>query len=182
MGIRQILNNIFLLCTLFVLVACSGDEQPTAHVYPVATPSYTTQDNVVANKEIVRREAEDAALLAARYGWDLQRTETGLCYQIVNPKNGGVKPKPRDRVQLKGKICTPKGDVVYDYKKDGIKEFVVDGSEDAVGLHELVQLLKTGQKVNAIIPSYLAYGINGNGGRIPAYSALVCELELVNIN
>ena len=73
------------------------------------------------------------------------------------------------------------GSVFYDSKTDGIKEFIIDGSEDIVGLHELVKLMGVGEKANAIIPSFLAYGISGDGLEVPALSSMICEIELIKI-
>jgi FKBP-type peptidyl-prolyl cis-trans isomerase len=51
-----------------------------------------------------------------------------------------------------------------------------------VGLHELVKLMHEGEKARAIIPSYLAYGITGDGEMVPFAAFLLCEIELVKIN
>jgi FKBP-type peptidyl-prolyl cis-trans isomerase len=66
--------------------------------------------------------------------------------------------------------------------RSGVKEFVIDRSDEPVGLHELVKLMCEEEKSRAIIPAYLAYGIAGDGEQIPALSFLICEIELVKIN
>ena len=76
----------------------------------------------------------------------------------------------------------PNGKELYNSAVDGAKEFIVNLSDEPVGLHELVQLMRKGEKVNAIIPSYLAYGTAGNGIDVPPLSSLICKLELININ
>lgn len=50
------------------------------------------------------------------------------------------------------------------------------------GVTIALQHMVVGEKATAIIPWYLAYGSMGSGGgRIPSYTALVFELELIDI-
>jgi FKBP-type peptidyl-prolyl cis-trans isomerase len=179
MGLKELLTICAGIC-IASLTACSDKDSVRKQIYPEQRNSYVTDENVMVNKEIIRRQNDDIILLAKRYEWELHRSSSGLCYQILNSQTGN-RPQPKETVQLKGRIYTPQGDTVYDFNKDGVKELIVDNSEDAVGLHELVKLMKVGEKANAIIPSYLAYGVNGNEGQIPAYSPLVCEIGLVKI-
>jgi FKBP-type peptidyl-prolyl cis-trans isomerase len=138
------------------------------------------EEKIAVIKEIVRRENADIELIAKRYEWNLTRTESGLYYQIVNQTNGEY-PKKKNRVKIKGGIVLANGKEIYNFKTDGIKEFTVEQSEEPIGLHELVKLMRVGEKVNAIIPSNLAYGVSGNGGEIPPAASLICKLELVSI-
>lgn len=138
------------------------------------------EEKIAVNQEIARREAADIELIAKRYNWNLIQTESGLLYQILQPKNE-QKPQKGNLVQIEGSIVLPDGTTIYDSQTDGIKEFIVNGSDDAVGLHELVQLMSKGDQAQAIIPSFLAYGITGDGIMIPGLSSLICEITLINI-
>ena len=65
----------------------------------------------------------------------------------------------------------------------GIKIQIGCGAEPMTysRLHELVKLMGVGEKANAIIPSFLAYGISGDGLEVPALSSMICEIELIKI-
>jgi len=175
MGINRI---YFLLLTLF-FVAC-GNDAAVPEPQTVVAPMYD-EAAVSVNQEIVRREHADIALVAKRYGWNLTQTQTGLYYEILNNKKGNC-PQTKDVVQIKGKIYLQDGTEIYNDKTDGVKQFTVNRSDDPIGLHELVKLMREGEKSCAIIPAYLAYGISGKGGEIPALAFLICEIELVKIN
>ncbi len=176
MGMR-ILKIISIALLLLFYSSCQNKKQETS---PVTHQNYE-REKIAVNQEIIRRENADIELIAQRYNWDLTRTESGLYYQILNQTNGRI-PKKKDIVKIKGSINLPNGKEIYNSKTDGIKEFTVDQSEEPVGLHELVKLMHTGEKANAIIPSYLAYGISGDGMEIPGLSTLICKIELININ
>ena len=189
-GLREILNQVqdamarvcsraFFLFFVLFFASCGNDE---VVILPqkVVKKMYDEQ-NLSVNQEIVRREQADIALVAKRYGWKLEQTQTGLFYEILNKKEGNF-PQTKDRVQLKGRIYLQDGTEVYNDKTDGVKQFTVNRSDEPIGLHELVKLMREGEKSRAIIPSYLAYGISGDGEQIPALSFLICEIELDKIN
>jgi len=160
------------LCVFF---SCHNNKNNT----PSVIQNYE-RETIGINREIVRREHEDIELIAKRYGWNLTRTESGLYYQIVKNTNGEY-PKGKNRVKIKGSIMLANGRELYNSKTDGVKEFTVDQSDEPVGLHELVKLMRMGEKANAIIPSHLAYGTSGDGGNVPPAASLIYKIELTNI-
>ena len=179
MELKHLFFLLFYSGMMLLFTSCGNDE-----VVPKSQNRvYQTyeEEKIAVNQEIVRREHADIALVAKRYHWNLTQTPTGLFYEILNKKEG-TSPKTKDVVKIKGKIYLQDKTEIYNDKVDGMKEFVIDRSDDAVGLHELIKLMRQGEKSHAIIPSYLAYGISGDGEQIPALSFLICEIELVKIN
>ena len=174
---RQALFFLFSLGTAFLSASCGGDAVPDPQtVYPVCEEA-----KVAVNQEIVRREHADIALIAKRYNWHLRQDSSGVFYEILDAKTG-ASPRAKDRVRIKGRIYLQDGTEIYNDNTDGVKEFTINRSDDPAGLHELLKLMREGEKAHAIIPSYLAYGILGGGEQIPALSFLICEVELVKIN
>ncbi len=168
---------MILLCGVCCLCACNRESQ----IVPIAVPQNDyKEEKITVNQEIVRREQADIQLIAKRYDWNLKQTESGLWYEVVNV-TGNVKAEKGDIVQLKGAITSADGKVVYSTERDGIKEMKVLGTEDVVGLHELVLHMAEGEHAHAIIPSFLAYGISGDGMEISALSSLVCDIEIIKI-
>jgi len=174
---RLKIQQITFFLLLFIFFSCQYNKKNT---HSVIYEDFE-EETIALNKEIIRREKADIELIAKRYKWNLIQTESGLYYQIVNNTKGEY-PKRKDKVKIKGMIMLPDGREIYNSQTDGMKEFVVGLSDEPVGLHELVQLMRVGEQANAIIPSYLAYGTSGNGIDVPPLSSLVCKLELININ
>lgn len=177
MGIKK--AGIFVVAFLLGLgfFSCQNKQQEP----PKQKQINVEKEKIAVNKEIVRRDNADIELIAKRYNWNLVQSESGLCYQII-ASGKGEKAQSKDIVNIKGRITLPNGKEIYNSKNDGVKEFRVDRSEDAVGLHELIKLMRAGDKARAIIPSYLAYGISGDGEQIPPIALLICEIELIKIN
>jgi FKBP-type peptidyl-prolyl cis-trans isomerase len=68
-------------------------------------------------------------------------------------------------------------------REPGGKPYEVEVGKGKVipGWDEGLQLMKKGGKAILIVPSSLAYGEQGMGGSIPAYSTLVFDLEVVDV-
>nr|MBZ1358919.1 FKBP-type peptidyl-prolyl cis-trans isomerase [Dyadobacter fermentans] len=106
-------------------------------------------------------------------------TESGLQYQII--KNGdGPKPAATDKVKTHYHGTLTNG-TVFDSSVDRGEpvEFPVNGV--IKGWTEALQLMPVGSKWKLFIPYQLAYGERAAGPQIPAYSALVFEVELLEI-
>lgn len=106
-------------------------------------------------------------------------TESGLQYQII--KTGeGAKPAATDKVKTHYHGTLTNG-TVFDSSVDRGEpvEFPVNGV--IKGWTEALQLMPVGSKWKLFIPYQLAYGERAAGPQIPAYSALVFEVELLEI-
>jgi FKBP-type peptidyl-prolyl cis-trans isomerase len=110
---------------------------------------------------------------------DAKKTASGL-YYVVEKTGKGKAAKKGDKVQVLYKGTLLNGQVFDENLKDGIS-FPVGLGQVIPGWDEMLQLMKEGDKVKAIIPWNLAYGPRGNGP-IPPFSTLVFEMELVKVN
>lgn len=106
--------------------------------------------------------------------------ESGLQYEVINAGEEGDKPTRESKVRthyhgtfIDGKTF----DSSYDRGQPA--EFPVGGV--IAGWTEALQLMTKGAKWKLYIPYNLAYGAQGSPGGIPPYSALVFDVELLEI-
>ena len=163
-----------LACMICLATACSH-EQPLPEVES-GKPSKEQMINL--NKNVITDEATSIRLVIQRYGWNMQKTESGLFYEITTRQNGALLQKG-DRVQLKYRITLLNGETVYQSDKDGLMEVVVDKTDQPVGLHQALKLMKRGEKAHLIIPAHLGYGNIGDGDRIPGFASLIYYIEIL---
>jgi FKBP-type peptidyl-prolyl cis-trans isomerase len=112
---------------------------------------------------------------------EVQTTESGLQYEIIKSGNG-VKPAKTDTVSVHYHGTLIDG-TVFDSS-------VERGTPASFGVHQVIpgwtealQLMDIGSKYRLFIPQELAYGANPHpGGPIQPFSALIFEVELLNIN
>ena len=105
-------------------------------------------------------------------------TESGLQYEIVE-EGSGETPTAEDVVKVHYHGTLLDG-TVFDSSVDRGEpiEFPVNGV--IKGWQEALQLMPVGSKFKVWIPQELAYGAQG-AGTIPPYSALIFDIELIDI-
>lgn len=104
---------------------------------------------------------------------------SGVCYVIARAGTG-IRPLQADTVTLHVKGYMPDGTVFEDsYTRN--TPLRVTPENLIPGLKEAIQIMQAGSVWRIYIPSALAYGENGVPGIIPPFSALVFDIELLDI-
>jgi FKBP-type peptidyl-prolyl cis-trans isomerase len=137
-------------------------------------------DLIEANKEVVKTEDDQIKDLIRRYGWEMENTTTGLRYAIDDTGSGKT-ILDGDRVTLEYTVKLISGDIVYSSEDEGPMTLIV-GREGAVaGLQEGLLLLKKGSVARFIIPSYLGYGLIGDGNKIRQKATLIYFVKVIDV-
>lgn len=124
---------------------------------------------------------EGEAFLAANAKKEgVKTTASGLQYKVVKAGTGAT-PKASDEVKVHYHGTLIDGTVFDSSVERGEPvSFPVTGVIQ--GWVEALQLMKVGDKWQLTIPSKLAYGANGAGGKIGPNAVLVFDVELLAIN
>lgn len=127
---------------------------------------------------VVRKEGEKF-LEENKKRTGVTTTESGLQYEVIKTGDG-PKPAATDKVKTHYHGTLTNG-TIFDSSVDRGEpvEFPVNGV--IKGWTEALQLMPVGSKWKLFIPYDLAYGERAAGPQIPAYSALVFEVELLEI-
>lgn len=142
----------------------------------------------VVSKKLQEQEQEQAKEKAAEGEAFLAKnaerpevtvTESGLQYEVLSEAEG-EKPTAASTVRTHYHGTFINGEV-FDSSVDRGQpaEFPVGGV--IAGWTEALQLMSVGAKWRLYIPYNLAYGERGSQGAIPPYSALVFDVELLDI-
>lgn len=121
------------------------------------------------------------AFLAGNAGKEGVKTlESGLQYKVIKSGNG-KSPQKSDKVTVNYRGTLIDGtEFDSSYSRNQPATFGV--GQVIPGWTEALQLMREGDKWEIYIPSKLAYGERGAGGRIPPNSALIFEVELISVN
>ena len=124
-------------------------------------------ETLAKGEEFLAAKAQEAGV---------QKTESGLLYKVIKAGKKGKQLKNGDRVKVNyvGKHIDG---TQFDANKD--MTFTV-GHGTIAGFGEGLALMAPGAKYELYIPANLAYGKRG-AGSIPANSALVFEIEVVEV-
>lgn len=105
--------------------------------------------------------------------------DSGLQYKVLT-EGKGKQPKADDTVVTHYRGTLIDGtEFDSSYSRNQPAEFPVGGV--IKGWTEALQLMKEGAKWQLFIPAELAYGERGAGGHIPGNSALIFEVELLEV-
>ncbi|MCZ2224942.1 MAG: FKBP-type peptidyl-prolyl cis-trans isomerase [Chitinophagales bacterium] len=149
------------------------DDQTTNNIINTKLQELATQK---ANKE---KEISKKFLEENKKKTGITVTPSGLQYEVITMGNGD-KPTLQDTV-----VCHYRGTLINGHEFDNSYSrgepisFPVTGV--IKGWTEALQLMPQGSKWKLYIPSDLGYGDRGAGNDIPGGTALIFEVELLNI-
>jgi len=160
---------------MIILSGCGSEPQPSR-----STSNIRMMDDTLINynKGVVRNEDQEIRDFAARYGWDVMTTATGLRYLIYKQGSGPKAERGRIAV-VRYEVKLLNGSPLYSSDSLGVKEFLIGQSDVEAGLEEGIRLMRTGDRAKLILPSRLAFGLLGDGKKIPPGATLVYDIELV---
>jgi FKBP-type peptidyl-prolyl cis-trans isomerase FkpA len=172
---RNMKYHVIFLSLLMASCNGCGDSKETTAEQPVYL-----DDLVRNNKAIHEQEMKSIERYIEEKKWPAQRTGTGLAYWIY--QNGqGDQARLEDMVTLAYHIELLDGTACYDATPADPKRFTVGRDNVESGLHEVVQLMKVGDKAKVILPSHLAFGLTGDSNKIPQNATVVYDLQIINI-
>ena len=120
----------------------------------------------------------EAFLLANATSEGVVSLPSGLQYRIHRKGNGAI-PKSTDKVKVDYVGMFIDGNK-FDSSIDRGQPAIFPVNRVIAGWVEALQLMPVGSKWELFIPQQLAYGAQ-NAGRIPPYSMLIFEVELISI-
>ena len=154
----------YLFCLLFVLSCCLTS----------CVDNHSFDEKTSVDYDSMKENVEKAN----RY-LTMTETGTGLRYRIVKQGDTAL-IKTKDIVSMEYEVRLLDGEVIYSSKEFGPKVFVVGRGGVESGLEEALLHLHKGDVAEIILPSHLAFGLLGDGDRIPPKSALVYKVKIIN--
>lgn len=169
--------NVEILANAFIASAKGEETQMTAEQADGVVRSFFQK---IATDEAQKNLEEGNAFLEknkAREG--VVTTQSGLQYEIIKAGTG-PKPKETDQVKVHYHGTLIDGSVFDSSVERGEPAtFPVNGV--IPGWVEALQLMPVGSKWKVYLPSDIAYGERGSGGKIGPNTVLVFEVELLEI-
>lgn len=179
---RYIIYHIILICLCVSIIG--GCRQKYRQAESARHSGMPDQEQLLRTNQLMIRKNADAIREAATVnGWHLTETGTGVFYQVIRESRKGRESgiKAGDGVRLAYKLTLLDGTQCYSSDKMGPKQFIVEKSEAESGLHEVIKLLLPGDSVLIVLPPHRAFGLAGDGDRIPPQSILVYQIRIDSV-
>lgn len=168
---RILLHIAPLMLLAFAFTACHND--PPVIVAP--SQGNSLKENMInANRTIAQSEETSINEYIQRRNWQMQKLPNGARIWEYQPGKG-KKVDYEDSVHLVYSIESITGKLIYQDLRD---DYVAGRRQTMLGLDEAVMQLHQGSKARIILPSNLAYGIGGDGDRIPQSAILVMDVTV----
>ena len=90
-------------------------------------------------------------------------------------------PKIGDEVEISYNLTDLSGNVFYSKEELGIKKYAIDKEDFIPGLQEGIKLMKVGETITFVIPSYRAFGLVGDENRIGINQTIKSTVTLISI-
>lgn len=162
----------------YCLLACTEEKKVEVNE---ELPKYDKEQSIKMFKEFTEEEKEEIDNFIKRHpDWKLQGTETGLYYSVYRPGEGAT-ILPGQTAIVKYEISGLDGSLYYESDSLETESFKVDKADIESGIHQGIKYMNKGAKAKFIIPSHLAHGLIGDLDKIPPLSAVIYDIELVDI-
>ncbi|CAM1366105.1 gliding motility-associated peptidyl-prolyl isomerase GldI [Tenacibaculum xiamenense] len=89
-----------------------------------------------------------------------------------------ISPKLEDVVEIEFDVKQINGSVVYDKMK---RTYKVDKEDFIPALQDGIKLMKKGETITFVIPSYRAFGVSGDGNKIGINQPIKSTVTLIDI-
>lgn len=106
-------------------------------------------------------------------------SENGFWYTyVVKDSLNTVKPKSDDLVLLAYNVSDIHGNIIYDKQE---RNYKVDKEDFIPALQDGIKLMKKGETIIFVIPSYRAFGVVGDGNKIVVNQPIKSTVTLIEI-
>jgi len=163
---------LLLVSVVFLAVSChrGGDDLKRA-------PKPGGKDMEEVNRYLLRKDREVILNYIERKKLTMTESPTGLWYMIQKPGTGEYL-KDNDRVIMNFECYLLDGTPCYSSSEQGPKDIIIGRTGLEPGMNEGLKLLKRGSEAIFIIPPFLAYGLVGDGKKIPPRSTIVYNVRI----
>ena len=160
---------------LILLMASCGDRTPIVDLEPDNSTRY--KENMInANRVVIQSESTQIEGYLQRRGMETKMLPCGALYHEYTHGNGTA-INPDDTVVVTYRLEALDGTPFYTRQTDTL---TVGRRQVTVALDDLLLQLPCGSQAWLIAPSNTAYGVAGDGDRVPSRTVIIYNIVSIN--
>jgi FKBP-type peptidyl-prolyl cis-trans isomerase FkpA len=173
-------NKAILFLSVVLLFSCKEQEARRPIVQKTATILSETLDQkkkliALENNAIENYIAQDSTK-------QYHVASYGFWYSYITQKQSETQmPKIGDVVEISYNITDLYGNVFYAKDELGTKKYKIDKEDFIPALQEGIKLMKIGETITFVIPSYRAFGLVGDEHKIGINQTIKSTVTLIKI-
>ena len=169
---------------IFCCILCFGCSrvEPRKPIHP--KPSTTILLETIEESKKLNKLEDDKIinLIKQDSTKKYQVSANGFWYSYIRKVQEEIPfAKTGDEVEIEYNIADLKGNIIYSKEELGVKKYKVDKEDFLSGLQSGIKLMKVGETITFVIPSYNAFGISGDGNKIGINQSIISTVTLINI-
>lgn len=162
-----------ILLILIMSMAAGCQNKPDTR----STAAPRTEDELIhINRSMLTQDREQITGYLKKTNRQFTETNTGLWYSILENGTGPV-VKTGDNVSYDFECTLLSGEPCY----SGTQTIRVGYTDAGSGVTEGLHLMQEGSDYLFIVPPYLAFGLTGDGGKIPGRAILLYRIRIKDI-
>tara|TARA_R110000850_G_scaffold277086_1_gene422408 strand:+ start:141750 stop:142292 length:543 start_codon:yes stop_codon:yes gene_type:complete len=171
---------IYILLASTMLWSCKTPE--ARRPVKVSSGSHISE-SVERNKAWIEQEEKDIQSVIEKDSTrDYLNSELGFWYYYENQKPDETEIADfGDVVEFQQEVKDLDGNIIYSKEELGVQTYHMDKEEIITGLREGLKLMKEGETVTFIFPSYKAYGYYGDLNKIGTNMSIKSTVTILNI-
>ena len=163
---------------MMLLAACSNNPQEG---YVKHQTNYSVEENKMlrANRYLNTKDMLVVEGYIERHGLKMNLSDFGFYYRCVE-KGGSKEIKSGSVVLYSYKVRLIDG-TLLDSSGTDLAQVVIDKSDGIAGLHEGLKYFHEGDSTQFIFTPHSAYGLVGDGEKIPSRATLVYDIRIKSV-
>ncbi len=179
---KNLIENISVFLFFVILInSCGSGNKDTEYVIPYSQLKNIKRNELMEwNRNLTQTDKVIIESFIERRRWDMEMTGTGLFFQIYHSATG---PKVEEGKFVEFEYITSllDGTVLYNSDIYGTRIIRIGRNQDERGLDEGLRLLRVGDKARFILHPFLAFGVPGDGYKVPFQAILLYDIEVIDV-
>jgi gliding motility-associated peptidyl-prolyl isomerase len=171
---------IVLLGFFFAIYACTEQEARRPESYSSSKKVNETIE--LYSKMVAHENALIEGFIKRDSLHEYQNSQKGFWFRYLSKNEKGVSPVKGDKVLFEQAIFSLEGEMLYSAEELGLQEYWIDKEYVIRGIREGIKLMKEGEEVLFVLPSFVAYRSKGDDKkRIGSNESILTRIKLINI-
>ncbi|MFY0604168.1 MAG: gliding motility-associated peptidyl-prolyl isomerase GldI [Flavobacteriaceae bacterium] len=173
--------SLFLIISCLFFYSCAEPEARR----PISVKTSSTLSTTIAQTKKINNLEEQKILYYIKQDslHNYITSENGFWYRYDQKEEANsYQPKKNDEVIISYEIRDLNNQIIYDKEFLGNKKYIVDKEDFITALQVGIKMMKEGETITFVIPSYNAYGIVGDGNKIGINQSIISTVTLLKIN
>ena len=160
--------------SMIVLSCNTSHDKSTVHQVPGKS------EMADLNQYLVKKDRERIESYIERKNLKMKEAPSGLWY-LISSEGTGEYLADKDRVDMDYECTLLDGTPCYSSTELGPKVIILGSTSLESGLDQGLRMLKPGGEALFILPPFMAYGLPGDGKKIPSRAIIVYSVRISGV-